>query len=994
MHEVPIALRHDFIDEDTDTWIAAAISIGRLGESSWPFIEAMLGQTENIHARRHAWTSVASRFRACDQPDDLIAKVVLTDWDKSVDNDSSPERIRIRKWVADRLADAVIEGLQDTSTTLSVIEEFRGFSDLKQSRISRLEAELAQMQAADNTRAITDKQRRIALWKSGSTLLSEVLETRKNVLPQDPWVLASFIAGTSLGWLRSQDLDPTLAMLGLTALARRGGDNIAYVANLPFAIDNSGKAESNLVSGKLLPHLLANLPSISPDTHWSSYLIRLEELTDRFDVSAPNTVSEAVSGSLPENLGRFFLDWESSRSEEATIRLIRACEGTFCDETKWKEHSSEHQLAFSIFHRLLIAPGIPENQIKVLNLQHRIRVVWTSIMKWRASNPLLLMSLVRLIKTLFFKEMSASDDNRRLNEICHRQVGMILPLLAQWDLRGTCKKDLATISSRALSACRGNHPPVESSGGYVGLLYKVLFALPEDGFVEEVVLYAQDSVVEKQFRQLNELIVAFKNPKSKDLILPNPLSPLIWDADQYSESTGESLSSGRADHEQLLHELMRHQTFAGQPLSLQSRTMLMWMIEVRLRATVEAEAGFPAAVDSTTLSWIEGEALARTKKTMRKIDSGISRLALSERQVRDAAENPNGIGYLLRKLIDDLLHVELLFRENLPYPERFLTTTALQNHIRDREKQLRRLSAVLDGEDEALATRIVQGSEADSTDGEKQLVSQWMLGRFMIRELANDHPTISRIIDWKRVATLILAPYLLSAVIYQVWGGAQRSLTAPWICGVPFIASLVVAIGLLLSSVRIRGSLPKGVVGISLLLPQMIGTLFLGIMESFRADEFWSTGFFSDPFIRSVNLLIFLGASFYFVRYVILRGQNPKSNVPTCEDSTLPRLDCVLRRRTIDLLSLGMMQAFAFVMVFSLLAGAVMGSEFRADLAFDALDSSSRFVGGLLPLAIVFGNPGSLLSMTLYPVAILTWTVQVFFFSAIFERILGNRSSQ
>jgi hypothetical protein len=105
----------------------------------------------------------------------------------------------------------------------------------------------------------------------------------------------------------------------------------------------------------------------------------------------------------------------------------------------------------------------------------------------------------------------------------------------------------------------------------------------------------------------------------------------------------------------------------------------------------------------------------------------------------------------------------------------------------------------------------------------------------------------------------------------------------------------------------------------------------------------------------------------------------------------------ILRKRALHVLALGLFQAFTLITLFALLRGAVMGGPNRTDLiqaSVQFLDPISRWLGELIPNWIVVGETDAApIRFLIFPWAILTWTVELFFFSAIFERILNRPSN-
>jgi len=344
--------------------------------------------------------------------------------------------------------------------------------------------------------------------------------------------------------------------------------------------------------------------------------------------------------------------------------------------------------------------------------------------------------------------------------------------------------------------------------------------------------------------------------------------------------------------------------------------------------------------------------------------------------------------------LEDLRELVALCRDHLPLVERRIVSSTLDDQYDELERRHIRLRDITEREDESKAVEVIgQGASENSwNETDKNLIGRWMLNRFMLDEIASpDDRVFRRLLNWKWVAIWVFLPFAiatglhLSLPAFMGWNAGTKA-GFQWMWGLPFVGFLIANFILLFVFYRKPGMMPGIRSKASLLMPQMVGALFYGVLQSFASDETWSLAVMGNVFVRGLNFVLFLLASYYFIRYVMLKGQSPK--VGHLEAGK------VLRKRSLGILSLGLWQACTLVTLFSLFMGTVMGGETRADLdqAITQMDFFSSQLTVLLPAKIVIdvtGDGG--LRFMVFPWAILTWSVQLFFFGAIFERILQRK---
>lgn len=229
-----------------------------------------------------------------------------------------------------------------------------------------------------------------------------------------------------------------------------------------------------------------------------------------------------------------------------------------------------------------------------------------------------------------------------------------------------------------------------------------------------------------------------------------------------------------------------------------------------------------------------------------------------------------------RRLVGALDAAAALALEALPLLERDVTGRLLAMRIRALEHRLEVLVEVFEKEDERVAASVLE-SAADNPSADVPLVQEWMLSRYMIRELAGTlkFRSLGLLATPGFVAIWLLLPFVACMGLQVV--GLYR-----W-RGVPF--ALITILNLLLVTAyfmeaRRSERLLSGAG--RYLLPQITAALFLGIMEVLSADEAWSLAVLEYRWVRLFTILAFLGTGFVFIREVLLsnqlRGQADRSS--------------------------------------------------------------------------------------------------------------------
>jgi hypothetical protein len=290
---------------------------------------------------------------------------------------------------------------------------------------------------------------------------------------------------------------------------------------------------------------------------------------------------------------------------------------------------------------------------------------------------------------------------------------------------------------------------------------------------------------------------------------------------------------------------------------------------------------------------------------------------------------------------------------------------------------------VLEKEEEKIAIDMLEArvrrssteEELDFSQEDTNLVQQWMLDRYMIRELASTlRLNVLRLLtNAPFVWIWLLLPFIACIALNRL--GLQR-----W-AGTPFSAftllNMMMVGWFFIESRSIRTATASTS---KFLLPQMTAALFLGVSEMINADENWAFAVFEYPWVRIFTVAAFLVIGFIFTREVLLGGQ-----LTSASDAHRKS------ERAGSVMALVLWQSSVLVGLFGILSGRVMGD--RMDPA--QFTAAAGTFGEWLPIQVHVGSffldPATELTTggyAIYPWALMTWTVQVFFFSAIFERIM------
>ncbi len=1015
-----------FHDEDTDTWVQASRAIGALGQAAEPLLAEFLAHPDDIHARRHSWCVLGAYLEAVADDVDTVFRVAVL---PSRKGRGQLEQIEapVRSMVREVLAGAVVEGLAGSDVALARAADLTGFEQQRRLKIEELEAarrdKAARLEAMSNPKARAGLQGNIkridaalTAWQDDRSTFASIaaIGSAEARLPRarriQEWCFGSLVAGLSLPLLQRLGVPLPLLAVALARLSAEGGDRIAYAKNLPRLlvdpeVDPRDERLTALVQ-EVLATLSEHLPSpLKSPVHWVEHLIALREVAQRWRLDLAVPQGRGLDALEPAELARGYGDWLKGGSEQAAIELARACEATFDDDLRWREKSERERLALPTFFLVVLFPLAKGGRTHRFDLAHRLELVRRAIHDWQARNPAILAVLVRAWKLLLNQQLEATSSPDQVLGVCLRQVQWIEPLVARWNLRSIVLKDLATIAARALCRCylscsSRTEPRYDE---YLVLLYSLLHALPEQQMLREMALYAAASPeVQRHLEAIKDVLLAGERDELDDSWAR--YGELLWSLP--TRDGGSDRLPRHRDVDELAAVLRNpsgNRDRARDESDGRWQSALEWMLLVRENARVQAEAGGSRLASKGFLDEMKAEVGARAGASLAAFDALVMEAARLEYTLADPGEALDVLE-TIRAAIGSLRELRQLCREQLPIVERSVVDLHLEHRGTILERRFTLLSSVLETEDEARALAAMGLKDPDwaayqptpdaysPSKKDRRLLTRWMVKRHMLRELAGRSAILGRLTSLGFVASWIAAPYLLCFLLVVSLGIAGAGPRLDWLRGLPFLLAPVAGLALVALYLALPDDHHERRDRATLLLPHMVGALFLGIMERFAADETWSLAVLGSPIIRGVNLAIFLGASYFFVRHVMIHQQRPKARAHRTGAKAISTSQ-VLRRRALSLLAMGFWLSFLFITVYSLLMGGVMSGPGRAELAAalaQQADPVASWLGHLIPphipVSVLPGGP----TLIVFPWAILSWTVQLFFFSAIFERIMNR----
>lgn len=981
------ALKIAFCDEDTATWSAAAMEIGQLAADDPDALAFMSQWLER---------NPASRSR----PDDVFENEVdvhrfrhaccaLASYLSEKSADRKPVQKVATREIRDPLAALAFNGVVAAGTVAdlrSIPGAFESLHHWRDEQIGFARSKIERFREDGNDKALAKNQRRLGELQAiddASKVPSGFHPDITRIEPHTPWVIASYFAGVrGRSALFDLPLDYLLAGLLEIATERKLG-GLPFALNLPTALlairDDVPEQQWRQAVDRLIA---AVSPTWAADRlHYNDFILSLAPLAE--GTAFGDLWTRGID--VPAWLNDAIAEFSPRAAPKMAARILRRiARDYFSDDWRWRELDDGERFVLNTFSLLIkhgTTPFVRGGGRRQLTLDHRIAILLEAIDQSSQARDQVLPALVRCLKVTLGQQLTEHLGRADMADICRQQIAIVRPLVAEWRLPGTLRKDLATIVSRVLIATYHQDRAI-----FVELLYNVLFALPDEVLFRQVIAYSTEPEVSSLIATIvamNEHWHGTKATRSDD------------DGWRLYNAYAEDLVRVTGDDVPWVHDMTRLTAKIGRARdeNVAATKREEARLDDALRAVLECKQAGLVNWDTRTIrqsdrkgaQWAALERARTIQHNARAIHDRFSRL-LDDAQILETDCLPelgrprpsDDLVRRWRRLIGVYDELRRLCRAELPYPEREMCSDLLGRRIDELESRLDDLVRVLEKEEEHVAIAMIERND-DHPD--QSLVQEWMLGRYMVRELAETMKlrALGLLTSAWFVIPWILAPFAICIALDQAKLYAWR--------GVPFAASTILNLAFIvwyfLESRKSESG--PGASG-RFLLPQTTAALFLGLMEVLSTDEAWSLAVLEYPWVRLFTIGTFLLTGFFFTREVLLGNQLQ-------ERSEIKRKN----RRAASVMALALWQSFLLVALFGVLGGRVMGA--RAELDPAALATFAESFGGFLPTEVHLGQwflqpaeTNEVFPKTsayrIFPWAILTWTVQVFFFSAIFERIM------
>ncbi|MBN1554484.1 MAG: hypothetical protein JXA11_07045 [Phycisphaerae bacterium] len=862
------------------------------------------------------------------------------------------------------------------------------------------------------------------------------------------WTLGSYLLGVRHP-KALPDISPEELTETLLAQAQRGGSaGLVYVLSLPTLLqaiqehvpDKQWAATAELLFENLHPAWIRSR------LEYNQYVLDVSRLKGAPPFRELWTSPLDLPGWLTEGLEELqrLAGEESDAFCRAAARRMRAIAGgAFGDDWEWKERPDGEQFALNV-HALLMLQG-PEvlgasESGKELNLQHRLSLLMDGIAAAGRARSGILPTLVGCLKELLHREWTAffaarpakRNDYETLQELmslARRQLLMVKPMLNDRLLPASLRKDLAAIVCRILHCVyrfQEDHRDqlVEDRKEFreytVELVYMILFAFPDNLLLREMIEYSTDDDLCRLFDCIRQLIEQFERYEEARALLVSErqkrahfeIEAESWKRryDDFATLLGcislHSLSDQGEHWLNFLRRMIGHLTRSDREEFGEDHTPAEAPLWQLLRYGLKSQQDWRELLDQTQSrpddhsgvkeqqrEWenrLRLTAQSRAGEFMGLLDD----IQILEHDCLPEIGRPRMGDDLVprwRRLIHRMTELGRLCDEHLPWLERVLTTRIIHHRINAiLEPRLQQIVEIVDQEREEDAQSILAEHVKAQTSGKSArpesagksirdvgLIENWMLRRYMIRELAKTYglTVLSWLTNGKFVAGWILLPFLLAGVLNLA---GAKSFT-----GIPFALLCLANFGLLiayaLQSRRRQPDIDGTMVSPwGFMLPQTAAAIFLAVTTALPTDEGWSIAVSGNPWVQMFTWAAYLAFGFLFTREIIL-GEQFQGRKESRQKN----------RRAMQLMALSLWQSFALVMFFAMVYGRVMAGETRA-----AVDIPHSPGLGVVPNVVYLGpwflQPASdsTAAFWIFPRAILTWTVQMFFFGAIFERVM------
>ncbi len=1045
------ALIQQFDDEASHIWIPAAVALGSRAmqdKDARDFLRGRLSsEQQEIFNRRRVLGAVAAMAshglehfhdREFDFAHELCAKV--------------------RK-----ILRGLCEGYVRAKATLQDLELWPAwralFEEARAKRLNQLRDTIARL--SDKPQAVESNREKLARLEvlSGQALVSEAgLSSGWSLPPEErasqevpgeqdgkkkrdlgEWDVASYMAGVS----RPEGFLGLPVDLVTRALLHAGRD-FGLVRNLPRALLQ--------MQAGLDADLAARIQGIRFDAFEETWFDRPQDLVDYTADLRELRPAMDFLGLWTRNLDpacrtKFREILRQPRAAEIHAFALFLLERLPKEDSHWQGASVSARCEAATFIFLLMPARRAEKAIRKPfsgqswpDLEQRLSLCRRALVHVRESRKIVLPFFVRSLVTLLHEQMEPAKGDTAV-KIAEWQLHLVQPLLCQWNLPGTIRKDLATVVARGLTIVFHG-----ARQRFVGLLYTVLYTLPERGILQKVVERCPDADVSGVFHSLQSVLGGLERtsaskdcqgrgqagPQGDDSSVPaateSPKSgarTLLVRYDRYLDHLESTLGSPVGDR--LLKALRELEPLLC-PLGFAERVTpeqeanLRVLFSVRQRAQrLAAEIGrSPAGV--LELGQDEfGELELRVETDAEADAECLSELLHGlwgvEKDCASGGDSPQPLQVLRtwRELAARLGALRRACLDCLPYPEREVVNRCLSERLAAIEACRDTVIAVYGDEDEKEARAVLEDSTrtaaapaSKAREGGGQIAARglvasvppaaseqaqppeevappinlrnlfltplmqtWMLRRHMVRELSEVHRLhlLRRLTSCRFVLTWIAAPFLAAGLLSSLWVGRAD------LAGLPFAA--VILLNLLVMILVLRqstGILPKG----QLFMPQVTGALILGILQVGNSSPSWNITLQMNPWVRLIVAALYAGGAYFFTRELLLGSQlrgHPERKY----------------RRTLAVMAFGLWQSFALVSLFMVMAGSVMSG--RPSFAPSELAPLDAAFARWLPYEVALG-PGFFQRATvpgafrIFPWVILTWTLQVYFFTAIVERVL------
>lgn len=978
------SLKIAFCDEDTDVWTHAARRLGALAahdDDARAFLVRWLSQSDNVHRFRHACCALAS----------YASQEATTD----------PTLMALRREQIVTPLVSLALGSLGPDATLAALDAIPGarlqYDAWAHQRAGELGEKIAEFERAGRTRAAEANRGKLAAL--GDQPTSPIPDGFKPSAPKldehAVWAVASYFAGVehtrALDALPLEKIVDALSQLG----ASRQAAGLPLVLGLPPMMVRLGQQLDPTLRERIVRRLEDIPRSWSSDRlHYNDYVMDVASLGARSfrglwqgDRILPTWLSSGL-----DDIERLGGDARSANRRSAAL-MRQIAERCFSDDWRWEELDHGTRFALNVYALLAVhgPQPIAGAPLPPLGRSHRIALVVDAMTRGFEAREQVLPTLVRCLKLLLDEELAANRTKPTLVDVCRRQIVIVQPLVAQWRLPRTLRKDLATIVCRVLLAVFER-----DRAAFAELLYAVLYALPDQVLFRQMIEYSTEPAVTAML----EAIVAGIDHWQGDGDVDGAWQRYGAYVDLLFDSCGD-VAPWSKELVGVLRLLSRSGATAYSARDVaDSYSGLSSVLRAKQTIVHAGESTPTRKGDRKGAQWAAREQERQvdhaTSATFDRFQRLLDDIQILESDCLPEVGHPKPTDDLVRRwrrLISALDDLARLCAAELPYLEREMSTHLLRRKVGALERRLFVLMRVLEKEEEDVAITLLAeraaatasaAAPAEVTVEDADLVQEWMLGRYMVRELASTlrFRVLGLLTSPTFVAVWLLAPFAACILLHLAGWYRWR--------GFPFAAVTVANVFLVLAyffeSRRTR-AVTAGTA--RFLLPQITAALFLGIMEVLASDEAWSLAVLEFPWVRGFTIFSFLLAGFFFTREVLL-GRQLASKSETKKKS----------RRAASVMALVLWQSFVLVVLFALISGRVMGD--RADLDLEHLHRLASAWGQVLPHEVHLGRfflapaeenalyPESP-AYRIFPWAILTWTVQVFFFSAIFERIMRGR---